>query len=220
MAELHIERKEHSVWPWVIAALVLLALVAWFLLGRGPDARQTAVADSAAAGVMADTGSMAAATMAGADTMGAMPAPVREFMSYVDERRARAAADQSHDYTADGIRRLSAALAATAAQHTATSGEVQPQLDTLRARADALQRDPGSSAHAGYARDAFSTAAAVMRTLQERVHPALGDAVSEVEQAAMGVSADRLLLDQTAEVQRFFDAAATAIQRMAAGSTA
>lgn len=35
MAEIKVERKERSVWPWIIGALVLLALI-WFFFIR-PD---------------------------------------------------------------------------------------------------------------------------------------------------------------------------------------
>ncbi len=33
MAEIKVERKERSVWPWIIGALVLLALI-WFFFIR------------------------------------------------------------------------------------------------------------------------------------------------------------------------------------------
>ena len=36
MAEINIQRKERSVWPWLLAGVLLLALL-WFLFARNND---------------------------------------------------------------------------------------------------------------------------------------------------------------------------------------
>ena len=35
MAQLDIERRKRSVWPWAIAGIIAIAVLAWFLLRRG-----------------------------------------------------------------------------------------------------------------------------------------------------------------------------------------
>ena len=48
MAEINIQRKERSVWPWLLAGALLLGLL-WFVFSRNNDAVKTASrADSAA----------------------------------------------------------------------------------------------------------------------------------------------------------------------------
>lgn len=48
MAEINIEQRERSVWPWLLAGLALLALV-WFLFARGTNENlATGPADSSA----------------------------------------------------------------------------------------------------------------------------------------------------------------------------
>lgn len=48
MAEINIQRKERSVWPWLLAGLLLLGLL-WFLFARNtPDTMTATGADSAA----------------------------------------------------------------------------------------------------------------------------------------------------------------------------
>ena len=51
-------------------------------------------------------------TMMGAGAAVAAPEAVNDFLRYADERRARADAELTHEYTADGLRRLAAALGA------------------------------------------------------------------------------------------------------------
>lgn len=41
MAELHVQRKESNIWPWIIGAL-LLAAVLWFVFMRGDTRTATA----------------------------------------------------------------------------------------------------------------------------------------------------------------------------------
>lgn len=48
MAEINIQRKERSVWPWLLAGVLLLGLL-WFLFARNSNENMTASgADSAA----------------------------------------------------------------------------------------------------------------------------------------------------------------------------
>lgn len=48
MAEINIQRKERSVWPWLLAGLLLLGLL-WFLFARNtPNSMTARGADSAA----------------------------------------------------------------------------------------------------------------------------------------------------------------------------
>ncbi len=48
MAELHVQKKETNIWPWIIGAVVL-ALLAWWAFGRNDLDRAvtTSSADSA-----------------------------------------------------------------------------------------------------------------------------------------------------------------------------
>ena len=211
MAQLHIEREQRTVWPWILAAILLLLLALWFFVWRGADAGPVAVADSTAAATATLAAEGAAAT--------GVPAEAQTFLAYVEERRARTDADQSHEYTADGLSRLSAALGAIGARHAAAAGDLQPRLDSLRLRADQMQREPTSAAHAEQARQAFLAAAVAIQTLQERAFPSMTSEAAEVRQAASAVVGERPLLDQTAEIQRFFDGAAAAVQAMTTSPT-
>ena len=203
MRELHVERKDRTVWPWVIGALVVAAILLWLFVWR--DRGGTDIVDAAAP---------AAPAAPGAVTDTAVPAGVAEFLRFADGQRAAQAAGPSHDYTADGLRHLAGAVDALVERDTVLGRAVGPRVAALRERADAMQRDAGSTDHAQQAREAFLLAADLLQAIQEGAHPGLTDRVGEVRQAATAVRADRRLLDQTAEVQRFFDGAAAALRGM------
>lgn len=214
MAQLHIERERRTAWPWMLAILLLLLLAVWFLFWRDPAPTDALGAVEDAAPALVTDG---AATAAPASD--GLPTAVETFTTFVEERSAGLAADETHEYAATGLRNLSAALGAVAAWTAPAADDLQPQLDSLRLRADQLQREPASGAHANQVRQAFLNAAGVLQMLQERAYPTLADQVSEVQQAATAIDGGRLLLDQTAGMQRFFEDAAGALQAMAAART-
>ena len=215
MAEIHIERKERSVWPWILG-LLALALLVWFLLAQRGEREDAFVTDTAVTGTGLGFGAGAGA---GATAGGA----VGSFVAYVDERRAREAAGLDHQYTAEGLRRLADALEDLTRRHQAGGTEIHPRIDGIRQRADSLQRDPQSREHARLTREGFVAAAEVMRDLQQQRFPNVADQVEQVRRAAMNVRADQELLQQNAQVQQFFDRASDAVQQMsgtgAAGRT-
>ena len=60
MAEINIQRRERSIWPWLLAGILLLGLL-WFLFARNNDTLTTGMgADTTAA----DTTGAAAGTIA------------------------------------------------------------------------------------------------------------------------------------------------------------
>lgn len=210
MAEIHIERKSYRVWIWVLLGVAILLLatcvVAWW---RG-DARGPLTGAVSGGSVVG----AAAGTAAGAD------GAVGTYLSFVEENRARQAAGPAHEYTADGLRRLAAAIGELSERNQAGAEALRAELNVLRAQADSLQRNPQSTEHARYAREAFRTAASLMSALQQRHYPKerfpnLAAEVAQVRVVAELVLPGRLLLEQTSDVQRFFDQSAAAIRAMA-----
>ena len=187
MTEIHIERKGGKGWLWALLAVVVLGLLAWWLVTRRDDGRVTAAA----------------------------PAEVREYLRWADDASARQDAGRLHEYTAEGIRALAAALGALVTGDQVNGAALQPQLDELRRHAEAIQQNPGSTEHADHARQAMASAAELMGGIQERRFPNLQAQVAEVRAAAQSVRPGRGLLEQKVEVDRFFDRASVALRAMA-----
>lgn len=209
MAEIEIERHERRIWPWVLGLLVLALLAWWLLYMRGTDADGN-VAIETTAGTVIDS---VPGTSVG--TRESAPAAVNDFLSYVEENRAEQSADSTHTYQAEGLRRLAAALDELADRDTIGSVSLDSRITALRNRADALQRNWRSTEHARYTREAFDSAAVLVEGMQRQRFSNIANEAAQLRQAASGVAPDRLLLEQKAEVQRFFQRAADAVRAMA-----
>lgn len=200
MAEINIEKKDpSSVWPWLLG-LALLLVVGWIAISALGDDDEPVV-DQAA---MERDGAVGTAGGAAATT--AVPTAIQEYAAFANEP-AQPAVGRDHDYTAEGIRRLSAALGAFVEQRPGDT-ETRSRFDRFKQSAERLQQDPKSGAHAGTVRDVFTSAVDVFESARIEA----GD-VSQLRQLATSISADQPLLQQTDTVKQFFSRTADALQR-------
>ena len=113
MRTIHVERRGGGNWLAVVVALALVAVLAWWLWPDGePDV------------VTTDLGVVTGAPLANAPATGGPPA-VGEFLQFVNSRRAAEAMGPDHGYTAEGIRKLAAALTAAADQNGAAGADIR-----------------------------------------------------------------------------------------------
>jgi hypothetical protein len=220
MADIRTQRTR-PLWPWVIAGLVLLAIILWLILGRGDRAPATdpLVGDPAPTAVdpavpppPAAEPDPAPATVAGA------PAPVNQFLSYTQELRARPAVEITHEHTAEGLRHLADALAAMAQRDQIVVAEIEEQVSVLRKHADALQQEPEAARHPAHAREAMLGAVKLMEVLQTQRYPQLEQEVAQARNAATDIQAGVQLPEQADDVQRFFNRSAQVVHGMAAAA--
>jgi len=205
MTEIRVERKERKGWLWALLALLAVALLAWWLLGRNDSGGMAVATDSTGvpAAVTADRGA------------------VDGFLSWaanIDTTSAAAAGDLSHDYTATGLRQLAGAIASIARTDSLGGTGVDEQVSALNTLADRLQTEPQSLKHADLAHAAFASAAQLLQDVQQRRFPNVSAQVVSVRQAAEAVSKDRPLLEQRTEINRFFTSAADAVRAMSGGA--
>ena len=210
MAELHIQRERNRAWIWVVAILIVIAALAWLALGHD-DTQDTADRMPPMTGTsLISAGATEPTAVAGA------PGAVNDYLRYAADHRAMSDADHSHAYTADGIRRLANALGALSERDGKSDENIQSRVVMLRERADALQRNPQSTEHARYAREAFDAAAELMRAMQTGTS---SDEVAEVGRAASALEPNTMLLLQREAVQRFFDQSSAALRAMHVDAT-
>jgi hypothetical protein len=211
MAILHIERERQRswIWIWAVAILIVLGALAWLAFGRSAGRE------------MADemppmTGASLLAATDETGTLAGAPGAVNDYLRFVADRRAMSDADHGHAYTADGIRRLADALAAVSERDGRSDENIRSRVTMLHERADALQRNPQSTEHARYAREAFDAAAELMRAVQTGTS---SNAVAEVSRAAGALEPNTMLLQQREAVQGFFDRAGSALRAMNGAAT-
>ncbi len=207
MADLNIQKKEGpNIWPWILGALALIALV-WVLI------EATDGDDRIDEQIIADTTAELTTPVAPSAVEADVSGPVDEFVRFVRERPAEEGL--GHSYTAGGIRRLSDALSAMVDRDDVGDVNMSAKRDTLRQRAARLEANPQSLEHSQVAHDAFTSAADLMAEMQAKRYPGLSNQVTGVREAAQGINPNGLLSNQTNEVQTFFERASASLQAMA-----
>jgi hypothetical protein len=188
-----------------LAILIVLTAVAWLAFGPD-DGRDTADGMPPMTGTsLLSSGETEPTALPNA------PDAVNDYLRYTADSRAVRDADHGHAYTADGIRRLADALGALHERDGKSDENIQSRVTMLRERAEALQRNPQSTEHARYAREAFDASAELMRAMQTGTS---SNEVAEVDRAASALDPNTMLLQQRETVQRFFDQAGAALRAM------
>jgi hypothetical protein len=214
MAEIRIQPKREGGrwWLWLLP-LLLLGLLIWYLTRNRGDEQTAQRSDTTAATrTAAPAGTSGASGTTSATSAGAVGASdntaLSEYVSFIGATDASRDESAQHQYTAEGIRRLAAAIEGSSAG--ARAGD---QIVIMRAMADSLQQTPrGNDRHADMARAAFDAAIVPLTALD-------AGSASRLQTAARALRPDRDLLAQKSDIQRFFEAAREALQATR-GSTA
>ena len=210
MAEIHLQRKTPRVWPAMLAALALVALVWTLAAVWAVDEDERGQPDEVAQSLPP--------VPEIALTSGVTPTPpeVAAFLTF-SETSAGEPSGPAHDYAAAGMRRLSAALETIARNEGVTGENVRQRLHAFRRTAERIQADPAATAHSNRVRDAFMNAANLMAAMQQDHWPNAAEmrsALEEVRTAAGAIEPNRPLLDQVSDVGAFFDRAAVVVREM------
>ncbi|EMR01923.1 hypothetical protein [Cesiribacter andamanensis] len=238
MAEIRVDRKDENrnpIWPWILGALVLIGLI-WGvseLLDRDDDddrmATRTETTDRGLA-YENEEERVRNNAVTGYEAQG----PVSDYLLFVDRNDDDADLDRTnvsdrpadgtagtaattemgleHEYTSEGIRKLSAALTALAA--SSTDADIQQKRTAFQQNADKIQQDPMSLQHANTIRTTFTQAADLMATIKDRSYPDSDADVDEVREAAEAIDVNEQTLEQKDEVREFFRKSGEAIQAM------
>lgn len=221
MAEINVERKDTSIWPWILG-LLLLALLAWGVYELlDDDTADVAEAPLVVPGPAAPVVDPAAAPAVPTDQTAAnIPAAVTEYANTCAQPMdASANMGLQHDFTANCVQRLVDALDAVIVRNNIADTNVQQRLTSMRQTAQNLRASPAEATnHANMTREAFAGAADLMQAVHQAGYSTvapLGTAVSEAQTAAQNVQADMQMLNQQQAVHNFFREAGDAVRMMA-----
>lgn len=210
MAEINIEKKKKPVWPWIVAVLLLVAVI-WILVDNDDDdgmddipaqteesAYQEPDNDYQDAG---DQQAMQSNQEAG---------PAMAYVNFVEENEAEIGLE--HTYTHQALTHLSKALNDLSEN---PSQETKTKIDELTMQADQLMQNTYSGEHADMMSACFQSAADAIKSIQQEQYPDLQEQAGEVEQAAGEITGEDLATDQKEAIRNFFSVSADAVGQMA-----
>ncbi len=217
MAELHVQEKERSVWPWILGAVIVLALLFYLIWGRGDGTNVGMMDDNDSTMVSQAPNSDPNSAMMGSASGTVAGSAVSEYLQFVDARPSRAS-NRAHDYTADGLRKLSDAISEIVSGDSVGGVALQPRINEIRERADGMQQNANATEHAMQTREAFAVAASLIGQMQDGPRSTRNTTASDnrdaLTDAAMTIEPSRPLLDQTDRIEQFFSEAGNALRNM------
>lgn len=193
MAEINIERKPPSIWPWLLGLAAIVAVIFIWAATGDPEEERTV------AQVSQDT----------TGTSGTAGGAIDEYAQFARGEAGAGEAPQmgrEHEYTAEGIRRLGGALESLIDQRPTDDGRAR--LERFQEIANRIQEDPTSAQHANQVRTAFTRATEVLASIDEA-------AAHQLRTTAEAVDPSEPLLEQREDVREFFRQSAEAIERAA-----
>ncbi|MDT0691613.1 hypothetical protein RM549_17610 [Salegentibacter sp. F188] len=204
MAEIKVEKKK-PIWPWIIAALVILAIL-YFLFMDGNDDEVT---DDYNEEQVVDTTYNETNTLEDnrdmpADTTGG----VAGYLSHIGDK-SRMGID--HEYTNNALIYLMNAVQAKAND---LNVNIDADMQQIRQEAEAITRDPMATNHADKIKSAGNSLTNVIENLQQDEYPDLSQDVQEVRTAVEDIDPSVLTLEQKDEVNTFFDEAGDVLNKM------
>lgn len=200
MAEIKIEKKK-PIWPWILAALALLAVILYFVLDD-PDATEE-VADISETPDVVDAYGTTLATDNGNSEA------VVSYVQFVESGRASMGLD--HEYSSEALTKL---MAATEAKANAIGYDANADLDKVKEYANKIETDPYETTHANSIRKAAEILAGTLRNMQQAEYPQLSNEAAQLNEAASAIDPQELTLDQKSEVKNYFEKAADLLQKM------
>lgn len=223
MAEILVEpdnrdpkKNNSSIWPWILGALLLFGLI-WVIVEVTDDDDAERVATT----TVMDREPVTNETYTdNTYEQTAAAGPVAEFVRFANEENAnQAEMGLDHEYTSNGIMKLSGALNALA-DNAAGDVNIEQKRQKFRENADKVQQDPQSLQHANIIRETFISASDLIASIKEKSYAESDVDVEQLRSTAEEIDTNTPTLEQKDKVKEYFDKAGDAIEKMSNETTA
>lgn len=206
MAEIKIEKKK-PVWPWILAVLIIAAILYFFVFDDNDNDDQTEDNTTESEQVIKeDRTDNRTDTYDTTGTTGEIDA-VRDYIAYIENPQM----GLDHQYTNGAIKELIEAVEAKARDENVN---LDTDLEQAKKKAREITNDPDSLKHANMIKDAWQSITRAMKTLQTQSFPNNGTEISEVESALNNIKTSQPTLEQKEAVKNFFSKAGVALTSM------
>lgn len=199
MAEIKIEQRK-QIWPWLLAGIVTIALLVYFLAFRNND--KTINTEDEADYITNNDETDLSEIKENNSTVAA-------YVDFVENSKGKM--DLDHAYTNEALLKL---IEATNAMANEVDYEVQADLGKAKEYANMITKDPFDTTHADNIRKADDIIAKVLQNIQKVHFPNLANEVEELKSAAESIKPAVLTLDQKEAVKNFFAKASDLLQKM------
>lgn len=202
MTEIKIEKKK-PVWPWIVAALVIIALLLLAFCDRKEEVPVSTVQEP----VLSPVTSVPPQTTSLINVR-ENNSTVAEFVTFV---AASGTMELDHTYTNQALTKLADATSAMARE---VNYDLQADMDKVKEYAGKITEKTYKTSHADSIRSAADISTGALQRLQQAKYPELTQEVSELQTAAAAIKPDVLTLSQKDAVKGFFDEAADLLNKM------
>ena len=214
MAEIKVEGKPPTLWPWLLAAAGVL-LLGWLVWGRSDDQ----VVTGGAPPPDTDT-ALAVAPAPPPPSPPVAPPAVEEFARNCGrEVTTSSEIGMQYSYATACIRRMTAAMDVIIPQDTLERAGLEPHLHDYRDKAREIERsDEQSREHANRVREVFFSATELLTQMQQTRYsaiPELEERIAALREAAEAVRIDTPVPQQQPETSRFFRRVGDVLRMMA-----
>lgn len=206
MAEIKIEKKKPW-WPWILALLIILAVVAYFLFYSDEKLidDDVSIESEEAIGNQVQEG-FNATNVDPAHTKSDLE--TTEYTSFIGDR-SKLGTDV--EYTKDALVQLSNAVRQAAVEHGI---ETDGRLERVENSAKNIQKDGDSLLLAQQIKNVGGEIAQIIGALQEKEYPELAEASEKIKRAVGSIVPNQQIDEQKEQINVFFDACGDALKEM------
>lgn len=207
MAEINIQRKKKPIWPWLLA-LVIIAGIIWVLaeaFDDPEDGKYVTESEYEEDVMYEDSAAMSSAppdSIAVGDN---------EFVRFVKEQNLSSGDSLQPEYIIEGMDHLSAALGQVVDQKFLNDEEVNEKRRMLTGKIDQLKADTTQMDQPENIKATFSSAADLMKAIQEKSFPELNNTVANLKEVATSIDTGSAINTQKTKVQEFFEESSNVI---------
>lgn len=199
MAEIKIQRRQRSPWPWIVGLIILAGFI-WFMLTYVymPE-------DNNTTGTAADSSYSNRRYEVPPDTAN----EVRDFVEYSRDTTQNVSPKR---YTEQGLIKLQSALSYIADRTDSSNNGVQQDIDSLDrtiAKIDTTSRN-----YLSQVKPAFSAAVNAIESIQTSDASAQSTVAGELKRIEAGIDPGKSLESQINKIKMFFAEAGVALQQL------
>ncbi len=199
MAEIKIEQKTQA-WPWVLAGLVIAAVLVYFLVFQDDDEYADATTNENYTTNTTNETNLV--------DVRENNSTVAAYVNFV-ENDTKMSLD--HAYTNEAFLKL---IDATDAMANEVGYDVQADLEKAREQADMITEEPFETTHANTIRKVADIVSNVLQNIQKAKFPSLANDVQGLKSAAGAIKPDVQTLEQRDAVNNYFAKASDLLNKM------